>query len=190
MLWFDRHTSDTHHGNAPPAEELAHGQMEQSSCDVLIDNGNPHVVVACDLEIPPPLLARKGEDLRRKAREGLELLQRGQHRLQTFLVLSATSRLSTLDETVSIYEQSNMSGCILTKLDETTSFGSALSAVTEHGLPICFYSDGQRVPEDLHAARAIDLVRSAVTTMHANEDRLEAELFTYKAGRAVADARF
>jgi flagellar biosynthesis protein FlhF len=43
-------------------------------------------------------------------------------------------------------------GCVLTKLDEAASLGAPLSTVIRHQLPIAHICDGQRVPEDLHAA--------------------------------------
>lgn len=53
-------------------------------------------------------------------------------------------------------------GSVLTKLDETTRLGSALSAIIQTRLPLAWITDGQRVPQDLHAARASDLVIRAV----------------------------
>jgi flagellar biosynthesis protein FlhF len=44
--------------------------------------------------------------------------------------------------------------CILTKLDEASSIGAALSAAIRQGLPFSYVTHGQRVPEDLHLAHA------------------------------------
>lgn len=41
----------------------------------------------------------------------------------------------------------------LTKLDESTNVAAALSPIIEHGLPLAYLSAGQRIPEDLHAAK-------------------------------------
>jgi flagellar biosynthesis protein FlhF len=67
---------------------------------------------------------------------------------------------------------------VLTKLDEATSLGGALSALLRSGLPLAYLSDGQRVPEDLSPARAhrliaraVELSRKAGTT--ADEDLLQ-----------------
>jgi flagellar biosynthesis protein FlhF len=48
-------------------------------------------------------------------------------------------------------------------VDEAGSLGAALSTVIRYQLPIAHITDGQRVPEDLHAgiARRIWLVRTA-----------------------------
>jgi flagellar biosynthesis protein FlhF len=42
---------------------------------------------------------------------------------------------------------------VLTKLDEAGSLGAPLSTVIRHALPLTYLCTGQRVPEDLHAAR-------------------------------------
>jgi flagellar biosynthesis protein FlhF len=51
---------------------------------------------------------------------------------------------------------------MLTKLDEATSLGGALSALIRSKLPLAYVADGQRVPEDLSPARAHQLLARAV----------------------------
>ncbi len=48
--------------------------------------------------------------------------------------------------------ESTPAACILTKVDEAASLGAVISAVLRHKLRIAYVCDGQRVPEDLHAA--------------------------------------
>ncbi|MGD8591796.1 MAG: flagellar biosynthesis protein FlhF [Gammaproteobacteria bacterium] len=83
--------------------------------------------------------------------------------LKTLLVLSSTTHRAALDETVRSFSNVEINGCILTKLDETTNLGAALSVVTEHQLRVAYISDGQRVPEDLHLARAHTLINRCVS---------------------------
>lgn len=120
--------------------------------------------------------------------EQLGLLRDGREWLKTYLVLSTTARLSSLEEIVRVYQKTPLAGCVLTKVDETTSLGSALSAVIAHRLPVAYVSDGQRVPEDLHTARASTLVQRAVAIMQQHDGLLEEELFTNVLGRSTADA--
>lgn len=120
--------------------------------------------------------------------EQLALLKANRNAIRTYLVLSSNTRLSALEDTVRVYEDSPVDGCILTKLDETTSLGSALSAVIAHQLPVAYVSDGQRVPEDLHAARAHTLVNRSATIMADNEALLEDEALPVAVGRAIANA--
>jgi flagellar biosynthesis protein FlhF len=46
--------------------------------------------------------------------------------------------------------------CILTKVDEAASLGAVISTTLRHKLKIAYLCDGQRVPEDLHAAHSAE----------------------------------
>lgn len=85
--------------------------------------------------------------------------------LQTYLVMSATTQAGVLEETLQRFGRIALSGCILTKLDEAASLGGLLSVVAKHRMPLAYVGDGQRVPEDLHPARAHNLVNRAVSLM-------------------------
>ncbi len=97
--------------------------------------------------------------------EQLALLTSGSRPIDTWLTLASNAQRGVLGEIVQAWCKVPLSGCILTKIDETTSLGGALSAAIEHDLPVAYTSDGQRVPEDLHAARAHSLVSRAVSIM-------------------------
>ena len=64
------------------------------------------------------------------------------------------------------------SACILTKTDEATSLGGAISALIRSGLPLAYVANGQRVPEDLHFAkpRQTWLVKSALELMSRQDE--------------------
>ena len=81
--------------------------------------------------------------------------------IRTLLVLSATLHPSVLQETVQAFSEVPLDGAILTKLDEAASLGGVLSAAIRQHLPLMFVTDGQRVPEDMHPARAQKLVQLA-----------------------------
>lgn len=85
--------------------------------------------------------------------------------LQTYMVMPATTQTSVLEETVRAFGGIELAGCIVTKMDEAASLGGAISVVAKHGLPLAYVGDGQRVPEDLHPARANNLVNRAVSLM-------------------------
>ncbi len=88
-------------------------------------------------------------------------------RIQTYLALAANGHSQTLDEVVSRFGCVPLDGCILTKVDESACLGAAFSAVIRHELPIAFLANGQRVPEDLHAAvgKNKSLVKHAMRLM-------------------------
>jgi len=81
-------------------------------------------------------------------------------------------------------------GCILTKLDETTCLGGALAVAIEQGLPIAYATDGQRVPEDLHAARPYSLVSRGVAIMKQTGETINEDLVALAFGKEVANAGF
>lgn len=85
--------------------------------------------------------------------------------LQTYLVMNATTQAGVLQETLRAFGAVALSGCIMTKLDEAASLGGVLSVIAQHTLPLAYIGDGQRVPEDLHPARAHNLVNRAVSLM-------------------------
>ena len=78
--------------------------------------------------------------------------------IRTLLVLPANTCFQDMDEVVRRFGAANPQGLVLTKLDETGRFGSALSIAVDHHLPITWVTDGQDVPEDLHRASAANLV--------------------------------
>ncbi len=79
--------------------------------------------------------------------------------IRNYLVLAANALHSVLQETATAFGRVPLSGAIITKVDETTRLGAALSVVHEKGLPLAYISNGQRVPEDLQAARINALIR-------------------------------
>lgn len=83
-------------------------------------------------------------------------------RLESTLVLSAAAQAGAIEESVERFAAAAPQSCVLSKLDEATSLGGAISTLIRARLPLAYLSDGQRVPEDLHAARAHQLVARAV----------------------------
>lgn len=97
--------------------------------------------------------------------EQFELFKQTGHKIRCYLTLATNSQRGVLSEVVRAFSTVSLAGCILTKVDETTSLGGGLSIAAENNLPIAYISDGQQVPEDLHAARSHALVSRAVAIM-------------------------
>ncbi|MBL8496884.1 flagellar biosynthesis protein FlhF [Nitrosomonas sp. JL21] len=74
--------------------------------------------------------------------------------IKRMLILSAASNGKTLDEVISAYQNDGIFGCIITKIDEAASLGVALDAVIRRKLMLHYVTNGQKVPEDIHAANA------------------------------------
>lgn len=81
--------------------------------------------------------------------------------VRPYLVLSANTQLSALMQIVRAFRCAAPVGCILSKVDEATSLGGALTAVLRSRLPVAYLGVGQRVPEDLQPARGERLLAQA-----------------------------
>lgn len=79
------------------------------------------------------------------------------------LLLGACSGADVLEETVKAYRgKDGLAGVILTKTDEAVGLGGALDVIIRHRLEVQYVSNGQRVPEDLHAPNREYLVHRAL----------------------------
>lgn len=103
--------------------------------------------------------------------EQMETLASERRHIRTYLVLSANIQLATLTETVNAFRRIQLAGCLITKIDEAASLGGVLTAIVRSALPVAYVGDGQRVPEDLHPARAHALVSRAVALMQQSTGR-------------------
>ena len=117
--------------------------------------------------------------------EQLALL--GGPRVRRMLLLNAACQLETLEDVIRVYKgNSDLSGAIITKLDEARRPGCALDAAIRHKLRLSFVTDGQRVPEDIHMPVAADLVERALAGAGDSPFALEDDEFMLlpEAGRA------
>ncbi len=81
--------------------------------------------------------------------------------MERHLVLSATTRSSDLEQIVERFSPCQPDHLLFTKLDETSAFGPVFNELVRTGKPLSYYTDGQRVPEDIHVLpkeRIIDIV--------------------------------
>lgn len=90
--------------------------------------------------------------------------------VERILVLACNSQLQTLKASAHAYSGGAVSGCVLTKLDETASLGEALSVVIDQRLPVMYSTDGQAIPNDIAIASGPNLVSKAVALMKAQQN--------------------
>lgn len=110
------------------------------------------------------------------------------HPIRSYLVLSSTCQAIDLDEIVQRYSAARPQGCILTKLDEATRIGGALSIAVKHALPLAYVTDGQRVPEDLQTANAQALVDRAIQLAKQTPSSLDDDILAMQFTSASAHA--
>jgi flagellar biosynthesis protein FlhF len=105
--------------------------------------------------------------------------------METALVLAASTQVGSVEETVKRYAPANPACCVLTKLDEAASIGGALSVLIKARLPVSYLSEGQRVPEDLRPARALELVSTAVRLAKASGAAADEDLLRRRFGKTA-----
>ncbi len=91
--------------------------------------------------------------------------------LKKLLVLSCSSQKQVLDDAYDCYSPLGLSGCVLTKVDESGNMGAALTLVTDRKLPVAYVASGQKIPDDIHTANKNDLVSRAVLTAQKSRER-------------------
>jgi flagellar biosynthesis protein FlhF len=96
------------------------------------------------------------------------LTQMQQDKLESTIVLPASTQSGTIDEVIARFAVARPTSVCITKIDEAVSLGGILSALVRTKLPAAYISDGQRVPEDLAPARSHTLVARAVDIAHRN----------------------
>jgi flagellar biosynthesis protein FlhF len=122
--------------------------------------------------------------------EQLAALQLGAARARVLLALPAQGEGHALEEIVQAFAPLTPVACILTKVDEAASLGAVISTTLRHKLKIAYVCDGQRVPDDLHAAhrKRVWLVRAALQMKKSKIPTRDEAYLIRNFGRAAAHA--
>ena len=120
--------------------------------------------------------------------EQLSVLRGSKTNIKVYLVIAATSQLAGIEEVINVFRNVELDGCIITKIDEAGSIGPAISAIVEQNMPIAYISDGQRVPEDLHLARADKLINEDNFSMRKGEEDTAEDVMHFVMGRTAKNA--
>ncbi|AGA89155.1 flagellar biosynthetic protein FlhF [Thioflavicoccus mobilis 8321] len=107
--------------------------------------------------------------------------------LKTYLVVSSATHPAGLTEVFRSFGRARLQGCVITKLDEAVTLGPMLGALARNQVPLAYVCDGQRVPEDIHPARAIDLLERAEALAEATSalDKTMEDLSGYRTGNGL-----
>ena len=87
---------------------------------------------------------------------------------EVHLVLSATADRDCVDLAIEKFGNVRVDKLIFTKLDETSSYGPILNEAVRTGKPLSFFTNGQRIPEDLETAtrnRLAELTLGAASSL-------------------------
>ena len=88
---------------------------------------------------------------------GLRGILQGMGTVTVLLMVPATLERSQVTEMVRNFQILNPNYLVITKVDETRRYDLFTIAASETAHPVAFLTDGQRVPQDIRAARADDL---------------------------------
>ena len=135
---------------------------EAHSLDSILDELSDKRLVLIDTAGLTP--ADKG------CQQQLEELANSYHDIKPYLVVSATSQPRIMKSTWHCYKMAGLAGCILTKLDEAMTLGEVIGFAVETGLRVAYYTDGQKIPQDLHPAKAAQLVKLGIERMKQWQD--------------------
>ena len=116
---------------------------------------------------------------------------RNADRVRFYLTLSAATQEAALDETVREFSKVPLEGCIVTKIDEAAQLGCIMSTLIRNDLPAAFFSDGQRIPDDLHGAakKKLWLVNQAIDCLESSRARVDERTMAEKySQQSVANA--
>lgn len=108
----------------------------------------------------------------RKLAEMKEILDGAGSGAEVHLAVSATTKTRDLEDIFQQYEPFGYSRVIVTKLDETSQIGGLLSVVAKRNKPISFFTDGQKVPQDIEPATVVRLMLN-LEGFRVDRDRLE-----------------
>jgi flagellar biosynthesis protein FlhF len=86
-----------------------------------------------------------------EAMSALAAFVRDSQHIERHLVLSATTKESDMRKIISQFEICSPDHLLFTKLDETETPGPILNELVRTRKSFSYYTDGQRVPDDLHA---------------------------------------
>src|SRR5450830_337079 len=98
----------------------------------------------------------------RMVAEQIAMLSNTRTPIKKLLCLNATSTGETLTDVIRAYKGKGLDGCIITKLDEAATIGSALDVIVRGKLKLYYVANGQRVPEDIHMANKQYLIQQAL----------------------------
>ncbi|MCR8642174.1 flagellar biosynthesis protein FlhF [Paenibacillus sp. N1-5-1-14] len=91
----------------------------------------------------------------------LHALLQSEGQSETYLVLSLTTKYRDMKVIIDHFSKFKLDKVLLTKMDETDSYGCIVNIVHEFGLTISYMTDGQNVPDDIilfNEDKLIDLI--------------------------------
>jgi flagellar biosynthesis protein FlhF len=118
-----------------------------------------------------------------RLQEMREILSVCNHKSETHLAISATTKGSDMEEVLHQFEPFKYNAVIVTKMDETSKIGNVISVLNKYNKKISYITDGQMVPQDIEEATIARFL------MHLEGFRLDREWIENKFGQKNVDTQ-
>ncbi len=82
-----------------------------------------------------------------------------QNSTEFLITVPATMKNSDIEIVFEQFKNFNISGLIITKLDETCTAGNVISVIHDNNVPLLFVSDGKKIPKDFRNASLTDMLK-------------------------------
>jgi len=99
------------------------------------------------------------------------LMSNSRVNIKSYLVVPSTAQRRVVEEALQHFKRIPLSGCILTKVDESIGLGEVLSVTMKYALPISYVTTGQRVPEDIEIAKKENLISNTLSMMEKEQEK-------------------
>ena len=90
--------------------------------------------------------------------EDLKSLIQFSEQVESYLVLSLTSKQKDLESIIEQFSNMHIEKFIFTKLDETNSIGTMFNLMIKYNKGLAYYTNGQEVPEDIEQPNSDNLL--------------------------------
>lgn len=99
----------------------------------------------------------------------LDMLCDASRDIKKIICLNASGTLDTLNNVSKAFAGRGLDGCIITKLDEAIGLGGVINVILQNKLKVYYYTNGQRVPEDISLVDKISLIEEAFNQEDSSE---------------------
>lgn len=90
--------------------------------------------------------------------DDLKSLIQFSEQVESYLVLSLTSKQKDLEAIIEQFTNLHIEKFIFTKLDETNSIGTMFNLMIKYNKGLAYYTNGQEVPEDIEQPNSDNLL--------------------------------
>lgn len=101
--------------------------------------------------------------------EQLQELKLSSHDIKNYLVVSSVGQYQVMCSNYHHYKMVGLSGAIISKVDEAVSLGEVINFLIDTRLKARYFTDGQRVPEDIHVFSQKEMLDRAQSLLNSSE---------------------